>query len=176
MNLKALIKAEDLHRDLMEIDARIAESHMILRDLSERDGQSLELHVKREQAKDPKGSDFNPEWLKSFMQEAQESSQYVSLYDRVQAIRFITDGLDHSYQIISRIKSIFSDFQQGICLSTIHKSKGLECSRVFNLCPEKLWHERSMQMQWTAEQENNLVYVAYTRAKNYLGFIRDYEY
>lgn len=68
MNLKALIKAEDLHRDLMEIDARIAESHMILRDLSERDGQSLELHVKREQAKDPKGSDFNPDWLKSFMQ------------------------------------------------------------------------------------------------------------
>ena len=113
---------------------------------------------------------------KCTMQEAQESSQYVSLYHRVQAIRFITDGLDHSYQIISRIKSIFSDFQQGICLSTIHKSKGLECSRVFILCPEKLWHERSMQMQWTAEQENNLVYVAYTRAKNYLGFIRDYEY
>ena len=26
-----------------------------------------------------------------------------------------------------------------------------------------------------AEQERNLVYVAYTRAKSYLGFITDYE-
>lgn len=109
-------------------------------------------------------------------QEAQESAEYVRQYDQINAIRLLSEGLVNGSQTIARIRSIFSESAQGICLSTIHKSKGLEYSRVFILCPEKLWHERSMQMQWTTEQEDNLVYVAYTRAKNYLGFIRDYEY
>ena len=59
--------------------------------------------------------------------------------------------------------------------ATIHKSKGLECERVFILCPDKMMLDRAMQIEWMAEQERNLVYVAYTRAKNYLGFITDYE-
>ena len=59
--------------------------------------------------------------------------------------------------------------------ATIHKSKGLECERFLILCPDKMMLDRAMQIEWMAEQERNLVYVAYTRAKNYLGFITDYE-
>lgn len=43
------------------------------------------------------------------------------------------------------------------------------------LCPDKMMLDRAMQIERMAEQESNLVYVAYTRAKSYLGFITDYE-
>ena len=87
---------------------------------------------------------------------------------------FIEEGKGNAV-VVSRILSIFNDKAQGICLATIHKSKGLECERVFILCPDKMMLDRAMQIEWMAEQERNLVYVAYTRAKSYLGFITDYE-
>lgn len=37
--------AEDLHRELIDLDDRIAESHAVLKDLAEQDGQNLELHI-----------------------------------------------------------------------------------------------------------------------------------
>lgn len=110
------------------------------------------------------------------LQEARESSDYQSYEDKVSAIGIISDGIPKSSAVVARILTIFSDKNQGICLSTIHKSKGLECDRVFILCPEKMMHAKSIQIEWMAEQERNLVYVAYTRAKHYLGFITDYQY
>jgi hypothetical protein len=110
------------------------------------------------------------------LQEARESSDYQSYEDKVSAISIISDGIPKSSAVVARILTIFSDKNQGICLSTIHKSKGLECDRVFILCPEKMMHAKSMQIEWMAEQERNLVYVAYTRARHYLGFITDYQY
>jgi DNA helicase II / ATP-dependent DNA helicase PcrA len=57
----------------------------------------------------------------------------------------------------------------------VHKSKGLENDRVFILRPDKLPLKGCMKVLWMAEQEMNLQYVAYTRAKHYLGFILDFE-
>lgn len=106
--------------------------------------------------------------------EARESEEYRSYEDKVSAIGIIAGDISRSSSVVNRILSIFNDKAQGICLATIHKSKGLECDRVFILCPSKMMHARSMQIEWMAEQEANLVYVAYTRAKHYLGFITDY--
>ena len=111
---------------------------------------------------------------KCTLTKAQESEAYTRLADRIKAVEILSEGLENGAEISARIRSIFAESAQGICLSSIHRSKGLECPRVFILCPGLLWHPRSMQQQWTAEQEDNLVYVAYTRAKNYLGFIKDY--
>lgn len=107
--------------------------------------------------------------------EAKDHESYMRYADKVAAIVILAKDLHRASDVIKRISTIFSDAAQGICLSTIHKSKGLEADRVFILCPEKLYHERSMRIDWMAEQEANLVYVAYTRAKHYLGFITDYE-
>jgi len=107
--------------------------------------------------------------------EAKESEAYRSYEDKVRAIEIISGDITRSSSVVNRILSIFNDKAQGICLATIHKSKGLECDRVFILCPDKMMLDRAMQIEWMAEQESNLVYVAYTRAKNYLGFITDYE-
>lgn len=106
--------------------------------------------------------------------EAEKSSKYNHYLDKVKAIQILSEGLSLTRDVISRIESIFSDSnKQGICLSTIHKAKGLEADRVFILKPSTLYHKKAMEIDWTAEQEKNLVYVAYTRAKIFLGFIEE---
>jgi len=107
--------------------------------------------------------------------EATQDALYVSQYDKIRAIEVLSQGLKTSDAVINRIEKIFSDNQySGICLSTIHKAKGLEANNVFIICENKLLPKRAMKVQWTAEQEYNLVYVAYTRAKHMLGFVSDF--
>lgn len=109
-------------------------------------------------------------------EEAREASVYKTYEDKADAIRVIAIGAKDVQEVISRIDRIFKDTNNvGICLSTIHKSKGLEADRVFVLCPEKLYPKRAMNVPWMAEQEANLEYVMITRAKHYLGYITDYE-
>ena len=108
--------------------------------------------------------------------EAMESDAYTSYQDKVKAIEILSEGLVKCDDLISRVETIFSDeSKNGICLSTVHKSKGLESDRVFIICPEKFLLKNCMQIPWMAEQEHNLQYVAYTRAKHYLGFIQNFE-
>ena len=62
-----------------------------------------------------------------------------------------------------KIKTIFTDEIEGICLSTVHKIKGLEANRVFIVRPDLL--PLPNVRSWQAIQEKNLEYVAITRAK-----------
>lgn len=106
--------------------------------------------------------------------EAKEHPRFVYLNDKIESIESISEGLTKSSEVISKIKSIFSDNNgSGICLLTIHKSKGLENDRVFIICEDKMPLKCCMNIPWMATQEYNLIYVAYTRAKHYLGFIAD---
>jgi len=68
------------------------------------------------------------------------------------------------------IKGIFSDEVKGIILSTIHKAKGLENDRIFFLAPELIPSKYATQ-PWQYEQEQNLFYVAVTRAKHELIYV-----
>jgi len=67
---------------------------------------------------------------------------------------------------VSEVYNIFADYGPGIVLSSIHKAKGLEASRVviigLNAMPFKA------QMDWERQQEQNLAYVALTRSKDTL--------
>jgi superfamily I DNA/RNA helicase len=109
------------------------------------------------------------------LSEATFSSQYVTYFDKINAMETLSEGLSQTRQLVSRIESIFKDdANQGICLSSVHKSKGLEADRVFIVCQEAFYNKRSMSISWMAQQEANLVYVAYTRAKHHLGFITDF--
>lgn len=75
-------------------------------------------------------------------------------------------------ELISAIESLFSEGNKAgaIMLSTIHRAKGLEADRVFfldsHLCPSKY-----AQQDHQIEQEENLIYVAITRAKSELMYI-----
>jgi superfamily I DNA/RNA helicase len=58
-------------------------------------------------------------------------------------------------------------------LSTVHRAKGLEADRVFILAPEKLPLVWAGQQAWETEQEQNLRYVALTRARRELYFVTE---
>jgi len=61
--------------------------------------------------------------------------------------------------------------RNAVLLSTIHRAKGMEADRVFLLEPLLLPHPRATRT-WEKEQEENLRYIALTRALS-LGRIRE---
>lgn len=109
------------------------------------------------------------------LSEAEDTPLYQSFEDRLQCLEVLSNGLDNVHELKSRIKSIFADSAKGIMMSTVHRSKGLESERVFIICPDKLPLRRKNMKPWQMEQEVNLQYVAYTRAKSHLGIIENYK-
>lgn len=81
------------------------------------------------------------------------------------------DRLETVSQLLSFIKTLYNDnSKEGVILSTIHKSKGLEADVVYileeDLIPSKMAKTEEMQTQ-----EYNLKYVARTRAKKAMYFL-----
>ena len=101
-----------------------------------------------------------------------EHSGYVTLEDKVTTLLFLAKLSNSIVDLKNKIGLIFSDEIQGICLSTIHKIKGLEANRVFIIRPDLL--PMKTTKNWEFLQEKNLEYVAYTRAKNELIFDRNW--
>lgn len=94
--------------------------------------------------------------------------------DKVQSIYAAIDALDEESQsidgLIRRIEYIFDPSRKGVTLSTVHKAKGQEWNRVFILDRQNMPSKWARQ-EWQMNQETNLIYVAYTRAKVELFFI-----
>ena len=92
------------------------------------------------------------------------------LEDKKTSINILANESDDVQHLLAIIDDLFSEKKQSIVLSTIHKAKGMEASTVYWLnsseCPAK-WAKKS----WERAQENNLCYVAITRAKNSLRLI-----
>jgi DNA helicase-2/ATP-dependent DNA helicase PcrA len=113
--------------------------------------------------------------------EVKALSGYVLHEERAEIICVIAEQVEDTSKplylaICESIEAIFSDTEGGqrICLSTIHKAKGLEADRVFIVDKHKMpakWAKTQSDM----EQERNLEYVAITRAKEYLGIVTDWK-
>jgi superfamily I DNA/RNA helicase len=105
------------------------------------------------------------------------SEPVMRLYDSIQSLEVLSEGLDRSCELIEKIKAIFIDNEKrdGIRLSTIHKAKGLEADNVFILCPS-LMPSKLAKEKWEIEAEFNLMYVAYTRAKKKLAFMDETQF
>ena len=103
---------------------------------------------------------------------AMDSPQIQNKLDMINALEILAEGVNTADEIIDKIDEIFPkrDKKSGISLSTIHKAKGLEAENVFIAC-RSLMPSKSAKKDWEIRQEYNLMYVAYTRAKNILGFI-----
>jgi len=92
-----------------------------------------------------------------------------SIEDRSACIEVLADGIENDAPIaalLSRIDSVFNA-RGGVTLSSVHRAKGLEADRVVILEPDLMPSPMATQA-WQKEQENNLMYVAYTRAKREL--------
>jgi DNA helicase-2/ATP-dependent DNA helicase PcrA len=73
--------------------------------------------------------------------------------------------------VISIIHAVF-DQGKGVCLSTVHKAKGLEAERAMLLDAAMYsTFQRRARQQWQREQERNVQYVAITRAKRELIYM-----
>lgn len=104
----------------------------------------------------------------------EKMSSFVNMSDKLEAIRIITAGCKTSAEGIQKIRNIFADKSTGICLSTIHKAKGLEADHVHIACD---WLMPSAYAKTDEErlQERNLQYVAYSRSRVSLNFITDFD-
>lgn len=95
------------------------------------------------------------------------------IQDRVDTLIAMCDGQDTIEDVKSRIEKIFSDYDDRgkenppVLLSSIHKAKGLESDRVFWLGPELCPFSYATTPE-QIKQEQNLIYVAITRAKQTL--------
>jgi len=110
---------------------------------------------------------------------AMKKAEYTNMLEKIKMIETIfsklPEGNNSVNDISNKISSIFSDSTgNGILLSTIHKAKGLESKRVFIIHPE-LMPSKFAEKEWELEQENNLIYVARTRAISQLSYVTDYD-
>lgn len=96
-----------------------------------------------------------------------------AISDKVDTLLVIMEGCGDVRCVHDKIDRLFADNIDGkpapnLTLSTIHKSKGREWDRVYQLgfttyCPSPF-----ARQDWQKEQERNLCYVAVTRAKSEL--------
>jgi DNA helicase-2/ATP-dependent DNA helicase PcrA len=94
-----------------------------------------------------------------------------SLYDRCDTLVALADGAKDLADLRHKIDVIFDDVQKvGIILSSVHRAKGTEADRVFILKPDLMPHPMA-KAEWQMVQEENVKYVAYTRAKKELVFV-----
>jgi len=107
--------------------------------------------------------------------EIETNAEYQRASEKTMSINALCDNCDSIRELNQKIESIFSDSNgSGIILSTIHKFKGLEAKNVFILEPQLIPFPFYLHLANQREVENNLDYVARTRAINKLEYIRDW--
>ena len=86
--------------------------------------------------------------------------------DALEAIYLTQVDATSLCDLAARIGNLFADNGDSpIVLATAHRSKGLENQRIFLLQPNDLPLTWEGQQNWQLQQEQNLLYVALTRAK-----------
>jgi superfamily I DNA/RNA helicase len=83
--------------------------------------------------------------------------------------RLLSEGKTEVTDLVSFLDGMFADDNEGILtLSTVHKSKGREWDRVYLLGRNAYMPSKWARKAWQLAQEDNLCYVAVTRAKREL--------
>lgn len=107
-------------------------------------------------------------------QDATLTSYVTERYDMINALNILAENYTTKTELIEHIDEMFDENREGVILSTIHKAKGLEADNVYVLCNSSM-PSKLAKKDWEISAEQNLIYVAYTRAKKKLGFISEQE-
>ncbi len=102
---------------------------------------------------------------------ARKDAQAASVEDRCETLLAILNGANSLDEVDNRIDRLFSDSdgKGAVVFSSIHKSKGLEADKIVWIGPEITeWILRKIKTDAGRQQEDNLCYVAITRAKSIL--------
>ena len=166
-NVNCYIKGQDIGANLIKLleDIDIEELNPDL----DKDGVFVRLYDRLFKERDKliikRGLDLT---------DATFSIPVMNLYDSINSLTVLAEHCKTRKSLMAKIDTIFKDEADGVCLSTIHKAKGLEADNVYILChscmPSKL-----ARRDWEKIQERNLMYVAYTRPKLKLGFVSEEE-
>jgi DNA helicase II / ATP-dependent DNA helicase PcrA len=103
--------------------------------------------------------------------------QIASLEDRVASLAAVYvwaagRGARTTGELLAAIETLFTEEDgKPVILSSILRAKGLEAARIYLLRPELLPHPRA-RTPAQQRQEENLRYVAYTRARRELSMVR----
>lgn len=97
-----------------------------------------------------------------------------AVLDKYETIMAIAQQCRTVMELIEKLRMLFSNKVQGVVFSSVHRAKGLEADSIYILHRELLPHPKATQ-EWEIEQEKNCEYVAYTRSKNKLIFVKDEE-
>lgn len=163
------IKGQEMGRDLLNLIEMVDDSIILLNPSLESDGLFIRLYEymldERDKLMLNHGLDADDATL---------SSHVMSIYDSISSLIALSAWKSTRAELIQRINNMFDEDNNGVCLSTIHKAKGLEAERVFILCNSTMPSSLAKQ-EWEITQERNLQYVAYTRPKNVLGFVSEKE-
>ena len=117
------------------------------------------------------------------LKDAASENEIMIAYDTLLTLNIISKGLTTKDELLARIDELLinntekDDVEEPntIHLTTVHRAKGLENDNVFILCPS-LMPSRLAHRDWEIKAEQNLIYVAYTRAKKTLNFISEKEF
>lgn len=102
----------------------------------------------------------------------EEGAKLAAIEDKVYALKVLIQRMwgQSLRDLVQVIEMLFTK-DDGVTLCTVHKAKGLEWKRVFILDPQ-LMPSKHATKEWELEQEANLQYVAITRAKHELYYIK----
>jgi superfamily I DNA/RNA helicase len=91
-----------------------------------------------------------------------------AIIDQAEMLTSLCDGAKNTAEVETRVEALFQDDGLGkdgvITCSSVHRAKGLEANRVFLL---------SKTFRGGSIEEENIMYVAITRAKNELVWVSD---
>lgn len=105
---------------------------------------------------------------------AKEEHKLSDLEDQVETLRVIIRQCQNENKhsvaaLIDKLENLFTDSpSKGVTLCSIHRAKGAEWETVYWLDRAHTCPNRWARQDWQIEQENNLCYVAATRAKRKL--------
>lgn len=103
-------------------------------------------------------------------------SRLASINDKCDSLAMLAecvqdDGSDSVSVLLDMLKRMFEREEGGVLtFSTVHKAKGMEAERVFVL-DSGLMPSKYARQEWQQVQEQNLRYVAVTRAKEELVYV-----
>lgn len=166
-NVNCYIKGQDIGANLIKVLEKIQKEE--LNSDFEEDGVFVRLYDKlfneRNKLIQTRGLDYDDATLSSYIMDK---------YDTINTLSILAERYKTKTELINHIQEIFQEDSQGVCLSTIHKAKGLEADNVYILCNSTMPSKLATH-DWEKLQEKNLMYVAYTRSKKLLGFISEKE-
>jgi DNA helicase-2/ATP-dependent DNA helicase PcrA len=132
------------------------------------------LITKIRKTKGTKMTEFLPNLKKDIQKEKANlesiGKSVESLMDRYETLLVLAEDCEDTNCLIQKINTIFSDKDSTVVFSTVHKAKGLEANSVYILLPS-LMPSPYAKTDKQLKQENNIIYVSLTRAKEILTFI-----